>query len=74
MEAEERKCFEEYISATFPEGKKRTRSAVIHRNLSQRIIRHLKGNYDEDKTFRHYVKSLVSLYSIYLPLEFEMSW
>ena len=56
MEAHEKKTFDEFISSTFPEEKKRTRSAVIHRSLSQRIINYLKGNVEEDKAFRHYVK------------------
>ena len=51
-----RKAFEDYIASAFPEEKKRNRSAVICRNLEQRIIRHLKGSNDEDKLFRHYVK------------------
>ena len=51
-----RKSFEEFINSAFPEDRKRNRSAIIRRNLEQRIIRHLKGNIDEEKTFRHYVK------------------
>ena len=65
MEADERAAFEDYILHTFPEEKKRTRSAVIHRSLAQRIIDHLKGNPEENKAFHHYVKktgfSLLSL-------------
>lgn len=66
MEADEQKtAFEDYVLRAFPEEKKRTRSAVIHRSLAQRIINHLKGNPEEDKAFRHYVKkngfSLLSL-------------
>ena len=53
---DERKAFGDYIAITFPEDKKRNRSAVIHRSLEQRITRYLKGNNDEDKLFRHYVK------------------
>ena len=41
---DERKAFEDYIAITFPEDKKRNRSAVIHRSLKQRITRYLKGN------------------------------
>jgi len=45
------------LSGTFPEDKKRNRSAVMRRNLEQRITRYLKGNNDEDKLFRrHNVK------------------
>ena len=51
-----RKAFEDYICGAFPEDKKRNRSAVVSRNLEQRIIRYLKGNDDKDKLFRHYVK------------------
>ena len=46
---DEKRAFDDYLSQTFPEDKKRTRSAVIHRSLAHRII-------DEDKAFRHYVK------------------
>ena len=45
---DERKAFEDYIAITFPEDKKRNRSAVIYRSLEQRITRYLKGNNDED--------------------------
>ena len=53
---DERKAFEDYIAITFPEDKKRNRSAVIYRSLEQRITRYLKGNNDEDKLFHHYEK------------------
>ena len=58
--ADEQTAFEDYILHAFPEEKKRTRSAVIHRNFAQRIINHLKGNpeEDDDKAFRHYVKKM----------------
>ena len=56
MEADEKKEFNDYLSCTFPEELKRTRSAVIHRSLAQRIINYLKGNLEEDKAFRHFVK------------------
>ena len=49
--------FKEYIDASFPEGGKRTRSAVIRRDYAHRIVRLLKvSSYDEDKNFRHLVK------------------
>ena len=34
-----RKAFEDYIASAFPEEKKRNRSAVICRNLEQRIYK-----------------------------------
>ena len=50
--------FKEYIDASFPEGGKRTRSAVIHREYAERIVRFLKAtSADEDKHFRHLVKT-----------------
>jgi len=54
----EKKAFEEYVSASFPEDKKRNRSALVHRKLRDRIVSFLKGSFAEeaDKAFRHYVK------------------
>ena len=51
---------EDYIAITFPEDKKRNRSALIHRSLEQRITIYLKGNNGED--VRHYVKKLDLVY------------
>ena len=51
--------FKEYIDASFPEGGKRTRSAVIHREYAERIVRFLKAtSADEDKHFRHLQSTL----------------
>lgn len=49
--------FQSYLDSTFPPGSKRTRSAVIRRQLEDKIVRCLK-NPDEvtDKNFRHFVK------------------
>ena len=72
---DERKAFEDYIAImTFPEDKKRNRSAVIHKSLEQRITGYLKGNNDEDKLFCYYVKKTgFSLLNLYPQLEFEMN-
>ena len=34
--------FQEYIDSSFPVGGKRTRSAVIRKEVAQRIVNHLK--------------------------------
>ena len=53
--------FQEY---TFPVGGKRTRSAVIRKEVAQRIVNHLNA----DGAFRHFVKksgfALVDLQSV----------
>ena len=74
MEADEKKEFNDYLSRTFPEELKRTRSAVIHRSLAQRIINYLKGNLEEDKAFRHFVKKLDLACLIYQLQECLMFW
>lgn len=49
--------FKEYVDESFPAGAKRTRSAIIHRDYADRIVRLLKdGSLDSDKNFRHLVK------------------
>ena len=48
--------FQEYIDSSFPVGGKRTRSAVIRKEVAQRIVNHLKGTPDADGAFRHFVK------------------
>ena len=44
-----KEAFNEYINSTFPVDRKHTRSAVIWRSFSQRIIGYLKGTSDIDK-------------------------
>eukprot|EP00731_Ephydatia_muelleri_P036285 Em0230g5a len=60
--------FQEYIDSSFPVGGKRTRSAVIRKEVAQRIVNHLKGTPDADGAFRHFVKksgfALVDLQSV----------
>ena len=51
--------FQEYIDSSFPVGEKRTRSAVIRKEVAQRIVNHLKGTPDADGAFRHFVKESV---------------
>ena len=57
--------FQEYIDSSFPVGEKRTRSAVIRKEVAQRIVNHLKG---ADGAFCHFVKksgiALVDLQSV----------
>ncbi len=48
--------FNQYLADTFPEGSKRTRSALIRSNLADRIVKQLKTSADQDKNFRHFVK------------------
>ena len=59
---------QEYIDSSFPVGGKRTRSAVIRKEVAQRIVNHLKGTPDADAAFRHFVKksgfALVDLQSV----------
>ena len=50
-------AFEEYLFAAFPKDAKRTRSAVIHQQFGERIIRFLKNPLSiEDRNFRHLIK------------------
>lgn len=48
--------FLDYLAATFPDGKQRTRSALIKQEYANRIVRFLKGDREEDKHFRFLVK------------------
>ena len=43
--------FQEYIDSSFPVGGKRTRSAVIRKEVAQRIVNHLKGTPDAEAPF-----------------------
>ena len=56
------------IGSSFPVGGKPTRSAVIRKEVAQRIVIHLKGIRDADGAFRHFVKesgfALVDLQSV----------
>ena len=60
--------FQEYIDSSVPVGGKRTRSAVIRKEVAQRIVNQLKGTPDADGAFRHFVKksgfALVDLQSV----------
>ena len=60
--------FQECIDSLFPVGGKRTRSAMIRKEVAQRIVNHLKGTSDADGAFRHFVKrsgfALVDLQSV----------
>ena len=48
--------FNQYLIDTFPEGSKRTRSALIRHSFAERIIKQLKTGADNDRNFRHFVK------------------
>lgn len=50
-------AFQEYLLNLFPENSKRTRSALISKNYSERIVNYLKGGAEEDRNFKHRVKS-----------------
>ena len=69
--------FQEYNDCTFPVGGKRTRSAVIRKDVAQRIVNHLKGTQDADGAFRHFVKksgfALMHAWSFRM-LKSETSW
>ena len=48
--------FQEYLKSLLPENAKRTRSALINKEYSERIVNYLKGGADGDRNFRHRVK------------------
>ena len=61
--------FKEYIDVSFPEGGKRTKSAVICREYTDRIVKHLKGTSSgEDKILGILWKEQI------LASEFAWSW
>ena len=56
--------FEDNLSTTFLQEGKRCRSAVIHRKyakLPKLIVNHIKGIEDNDKHFRHSMKTSFKL-------------
>ena len=51
------KVYSKNVDESFPAGAKRTRSATICRDYTDRLVRLLKdGSLDSDKNFRHLVK------------------
>ena len=48
--------FKNFVDATFREGSKRTRSALIRRSFADRIVKCLKSLAEDDRNFRHFVK------------------
>ncbi len=51
--------FLDYLGATFPDGKQRTRSALINQEYANRIVRFLKGDREKDKHFRFLLKETI---------------
>ena len=51
--------FNDFIDSSFPEGSKRTRSALIRHTYADRIVGFLKTAKYQDKFFRHFVKKSV---------------
>ena len=50
-------AFEQYLFAAFTKDAKRTRSAIIHQQLGERITHFLKNPLSiEDRNFRHLIK------------------
>ena len=48
--------FDTYVQRTFLQDAPRSRNAVISEAYGRRIISYMKGNYEDDKHFRHLVK------------------
>ena len=54
---ESKALFRSYLGSTFPPEAKRTRSAIIRRQLEDKIARYLKNPHGaSNKNFRHFVK------------------
>ena len=57
-----KKAFEEYLLSKFPADARRSRSALIHRGFSDKIVCYLKGGdvwrgkSNEEKHLRHFVR------------------
>ena len=60
--------FNSFLESSFPVNGKRTRSAVIHREYANRILKVLKDEESsEDKNFRHFVKKKSGFQTLDLP-------